>query len=58
MVAAIGAAVVFAGTKVKNNYIVKIGSAGSEKDSLTSQDKELIDEIVNAINEAIIDRAR
>ena len=54
----IGAVVAFMGTKVKNDYIVKVGSAGAEKDSLTSQDKELIDEIVNAINEAIIDRAR
>ena len=44
------------GTTMKNNYIVKIGSAGSEKDGLASQDKEYIEEIVNAINEAIIAR--
>ena len=53
-----GGLAIYAGSKLKNDYIVKIGSAGAEKDGLTSQDRQLIDEIVNAINEAIIQSKR
>lgn len=40
----------------KAKYVVKIGSASGEADALTSTDKDYIQKIVNAINEAIIKR--
>jgi hypothetical protein len=40
----------------KPSYIVKIGSAGGESDALIAPDKEYIQKIVNAVNEAIIKR--
>jgi hypothetical protein len=40
----------------KSSYIVRIGSAGGETDGLVSNDKEYIQKIVNAVNEAIIKR--
>ena len=40
----------------KTKYTVKIGSAGGETDALISKDKKYIQEIVNALNDAIIKR--
>lgn len=40
----------------KPSYIVKIGSAGGESDALIATDKDYIQKIVNAVNEAIIKR--
>jgi len=41
---------------VKPSYVVRIGSAGGESDALISKDREYIQKIVNAVNEAIIKR--
>lgn len=40
----------------KPSYIVRLGSASGESDALISKDREYIQKIVNAINEAIIKR--
>jgi hypothetical protein len=40
----------------KPSYIVKIGSASGEGDGLVSEDREQIQKIVSAMNEAIIKR--
>lgn len=40
----------------KTRYVVKIGSASGEANALVSKDKEYIQKIVNAVNEAIIKR--
>lgn len=40
----------------KPSYIVRIGSASGEADGLVSKDREHIQKIVNAMNEAIIRR--
>jgi hypothetical protein len=40
----------------KPSYIVRIGSASGEADALVSKDREYIQKIVNATNEAIIKR--
>ncbi len=40
----------------KPSYIVRIGSASGEADGLVSKDKEYIQKIVTAMNEAIIKR--
>jgi len=41
---------------VKTQYVVKIGSASGESNALVAKDKEYIQKIVNAVNEAIIKR--
>ena len=41
---------------VKIQYVVKIGSASGESNALVAKDKEYIQKIVNAVNEAIIKR--
>jgi hypothetical protein len=41
---------------VKPVYVVKIGSASGEKDALVSADRQYIQRVVAAINEAIIKR--
>lgn len=53
VVAGFGAFLAYA---VKTQYVVKIGSASGESNALTSNDREYIQKIVNAINEAIIKR--
>lgn len=40
----------------KDTYLVKLGSASGEMDALSSTDRDFIDGIVNAMNEAIIQR--
>ncbi len=40
----------------KESYTVKIGSAGGETDALVSKDESHIQEIVEALNDAIIKR--
>jgi hypothetical protein len=41
---------------VKPSYIVRIGSAGGESDALVSNNREYIQKLVSAVNEAIIKR--
>jgi len=53
VVAGFGAFLAYA---AKTQYVVKIGSASGESNALTSKDREHIQKIVNAINEAIIKR--
>jgi hypothetical protein len=52
---ALGAGIALA-VMAKPSYIVRIGSASGEADGLVSKDKEHIQKIVNAMNEAIIKR--
>lgn len=56
----IGAVLVVAGVLYgraqKPAYVVKIGTAGAEQRAYTSQDKDEIDRIVAALNEAIVQR--
>lgn len=40
----------------KTRYVVKIGSAGAEKDGLVSTDQAYIQRVVEAMNQAIIKR--
>lgn len=40
----------------KPNYVVRIGSASGEADALESQDQDNVQKIVNAVNEAIVNR--
>jgi len=40
----------------KSKYAVRIGSASGESDALSSDDREHIQKIVNALNEAIVKR--
>ena len=42
--------------QAKNRYSVTIGSASGESNALTSTDKDYISDIVEAMNEAIIQR--
>ena len=57
---AIGVIVLIVGIVVavlaKNTYIVRIGSASGEADALVSTNKEYINKIVSAMNEAIVQR--
>jgi hypothetical protein len=41
---------------VKDKYVVRIGSASGETDALVSEDRDYIETIVDATNEAIIGR--
>jgi hypothetical protein len=54
-IAIIGAGVAIA-VSAKPSYIIKIGSASGEGDGLVSEDREQIQKIVSAMNEAIIKR--
>ncbi len=47
---------IFGITKNKPKYLVRIGSASGEKDVLESTNEARIREIVNAINDAIVQR--
>lgn len=56
----VGALMLVAGLVIaalsKPSYIVRLGSASGEADALISKDREYIQKIVNALNEAIIKR--
>ena len=41
---------------VKPSYVVRIGSSSGEADAISSNDKEYIQAIVNAMNEAFVKR--
>ena len=47
---------IFQYTQAKTKYSVRIGSASGEADAFMSSDKEEIQKIVDAMNEAIINR--
>ena len=51
----LGAGIAMAVT-AKGSYIVRIGSASGEADGLVSNDRDHIQKIVSAMNEAIINR--
>ncbi len=51
----LGAGIAIA-ANAKARYVVRVGSASGESDALVSEDKEYIQKIVNAMNEAIIKR--
>jgi hypothetical protein len=47
---------VFVNKFLKPTYTVRVGSASGEWDIISSKDREYIEDIVDAINEAIIER--
>jgi len=59
-IALIGIALVACGVVVlktaKTKYVIRIRSASSESDGLTSTDQEYVARIVDAMNEAIVNR--
>ena len=54
-VAAIGFGI-YISTKAKPNYFVRISSSSGEVDALQSKDRAFIQSIVDAVNQAIIER--
>jgi hypothetical protein len=47
---------IYISTKLKPDYLVRISSSSGEVDALKSREKQFIERIVNAINQAIIER--